>query len=533
MPRTDDRRDRAASGFRYQPRTREELQKRANQSGFVREGFIRENVKIWRPAIGENRIRILPPTWKDANHYGYELYAHYGIGSEGSAFVCLKNPPQGYEKAKCAPCEEQMLAQEAGEEDRAKALRASKRVCVYIIDRAHEADGVQLWPMPYTIDKEIAALAVDPEEDGALPIDAPDEGYDVIFKKEGQNIKTKYTGVKLARRMTPLSDDARDMDDWLDYIKANPLDEVVEVVSETKLAREMEGGVRMNRESDSRDRDDDRRRGRDEEDDRRGSRSRSRDEEDDRGRRRVREDDDRRPSRRSAKIAIPETWRELSDLTEDELIELAEQQEIDLNERRPVAPQIARALHIDEDEPRRGSRREEEDDRAPRRRGREEEDDTRASTRSRREDDEPPARRSRADEDADRPARSRDRDDDPDHGRRRARDDDDYTRPARRGDFRDDDPPPRRARGRDDDPPFDPDPPRRARDDEDRAPRRARTDDDDPPPRRSGARDDDRDPPPRRTNGSTGETVKPARERLSEDRGDRLREGMGRLRRGN
>ena len=58
------------AGFQYRPRTTEEMERRAHQSGTSKEGFIIPDVQTFTPADGDNKIRILPPTWEDAGHYG-------------------------------------------------------------------------------------------------------------------------------------------------------------------------------------------------------------------------------------------------------------------------------------------------------------------------------------------------------------------------------------------------------------------------------------------------------------------------------
>ena len=74
------------------PRTKEQIDKRARQSGGLKDWFIPEEIKTFTPKEGGkgNIIRILPPAWDDADHYGYDIYAHFGVGGENSAYLCLK-----------------------------------------------------------------------------------------------------------------------------------------------------------------------------------------------------------------------------------------------------------------------------------------------------------------------------------------------------------------------------------------------------------------------------------------------------------
>jgi hypothetical protein len=462
----------------YRPPTRDQMKKRAAQTGSSREGYIKENVRVWTPTEGEHRVRILPPTWADANHFGLDVFAHYGIGMEGSTFACLDNPPHGHKKQTCPVCEERKRAQEAGEDELAYALRPNKRVLVWMIDRDHESDGPQIWPMPYTIDRDLANLVIDPEGDGVYPIDNPDDGYDLYFKREGKNQRTKYMGVKLSRNSSYMARDKQDQDDWLQYILDNPLPDCVVMATPAHIEDELSAGVRINKDAGQqrggggRDRDDERGRGRDDErrgrDDERGrdgaggSRMArtggSRDREDDRGRDRGRE--------RARAPAKPRSYDELERMSEDEMIALAESQDIRLNDRLPILGQLALEFGFDDRPSRgghdeRGSSESRRDDRGSRRDGeRDRGRDTRDDDRSRsRDDDRDSSRdrdRGRDTRDDDRGSRDRGRDirdddrgsrgRDDDRGRSRDNRDDDLTRDGRR-DIRDDD----RSRSRDDD----------------------------------------------------------------------------------
>lgn len=343
--------------FSYAGRTREDMQKRAVQSGSTRQGFIKDDLKVWTPGSGDHRIRIMPPTYpvELGKHYGIDLFGHYSIGSEGSSFLCLANPPPGIEAEECPICVERERAQGAGEDELAQALRPNKRVAVWMIDRDQPNNGPQVWPMPYTMDKDIAQLAVR-EGTEVILLDDPDNGYDVNFTREGTNQRTRYTGVSLARRETPLSDDADEQQEWLEYIVDHPLTECVVVASAAHIAKELSGGVKMrdDKEEDGprRGRDDDRspRRSRDDE----RPRLRSRDE----SPRRSSRDDEERPARRPARdeerparrrtAPIPATYEDLAAMSEEDMIELAELQEIPLDDRQDILPQLADAFGLEE-----------------------------------------------------------------------------------------------------------------------------------------------------------------------------------------
>ena len=215
-----------SNGFKYQERSANNYEKRANQSAKEREGFIREGIPFFTPKPKLNRLRILPPTWDDPEHYGYDVFVHYSIGPDNSSFICKKRML----KEACPICDEKKAAEARGDIEYAKSLEEKKRVLVWVIDRAEEKEGPQLWAMPWTIDKDLVKLAVESDPTGSnslgdiLRIDHPDKGYDFQFEREGTKLTTKYTQLKiLERRSTPISLDAQQAEDWLSYIVDNPL----------------------------------------------------------------------------------------------------------------------------------------------------------------------------------------------------------------------------------------------------------------------------------------------------------------------
>src|SRR3990167_9112427 len=166
--------------FEYQERTAEDMQNR-QRSFSGRDSYFSGKAKFFITKAGTNKIRILPPTWDGAKHYGLDIYVHYGIGPDNVGYLCLDRM-QG---EKCPLCEARAVADKEQDEELAKALRSTRRVAVYIIDRNAESEGPKMWAMPQTVDKEICAQAWDKETGEVYALDNPDEGYDVAFEVEG------------------------------------------------------------------------------------------------------------------------------------------------------------------------------------------------------------------------------------------------------------------------------------------------------------------------------------------------------------
>lgn len=219
--------------FKYKRRSHEEIDKRANQQGSDFVNFLKKDFPSYAARDGDNWIRILPPSWKDAEHYGLNVFVHYGIGPDNGSVLC-RNKMGG---EKCPICEARVKAERAGNEELAKELRISKRVVVWLLDMKDEEKGPQLWAMPWTVDRDINKISFDKHSREYYEIDNPEVGYDVNFDKTGKGITTKYIGFQIARRPTSVDED------HLDFIEDNPLPEALIERSYEEVKDIFEGGA--------------------------------------------------------------------------------------------------------------------------------------------------------------------------------------------------------------------------------------------------------------------------------------------------
>ena len=220
-----------ASRFQYRARSAEEVKARANRSLGGGDAYLKEGVEFFKSAPGDNKIRPLPPTWDEAQHYGLDLYVHYGIGPDRSTYIC----PNKMFGDECPICDERARAADAGEEGLAKALRPKLRVLVWLIDRKNESKGPLAWAMPAGADKDMTNAAVDPDDGAVVYVDRPDEeGADIHFKRSGEGIKTEYENVRVTKKRA-LSDDPKEADKWLQYVTDNPLPQILVVKTADEL----------------------------------------------------------------------------------------------------------------------------------------------------------------------------------------------------------------------------------------------------------------------------------------------------------
>jgi hypothetical protein len=223
--------------FKYQQRSKEDLRKRQIRGSGLWDSTFLDQFQVWKPQEGKHRLRVLPATWPGASHYGFDVWTHFQIGPDKQAYLCT----QRMKGDTCCICEERRKASGI-DEKYAKALTPARRVLMWVIVRGKEDEGPQLYSMPKTMDEDITTLSED-ESGECLWIDKADKGYDIIFSRTGTTKEnTKYSGVKVARKSTPLSDDEEEMDAWLDFITENPLPDVLRYYDQDYIERVFSGG---------------------------------------------------------------------------------------------------------------------------------------------------------------------------------------------------------------------------------------------------------------------------------------------------
>lgn len=226
--------------FQYTKRSAQDVQDRASQQGGQFDRPIRDGIKSFTPKPDTKyRIRVMPPTWDDAKHFGYDVFIVYGVGTDNTSYLSLAKM-----KGKKDPMEEErFIAEKDGDQEATKQLTPKKRVGMYIIDRASEDEGPQLWLAPFTFDRDLSSLLVDSDTGKVLDIDDPDEGYDVTFQRQGSNLQTKYIGLQISRRESSLNDDKDTHSDWMNQIIKAPIPETLNYFSYDHIHKTLHGGI--------------------------------------------------------------------------------------------------------------------------------------------------------------------------------------------------------------------------------------------------------------------------------------------------
>ncbi len=238
------------SSFVYKKRDPDKLKSRAEQTGGRFDSPWKNGVEIFRAKVGDNLIRILPPTWDEPEHYAYDVWVHSYVGADNSTYVCL-NKMKGKH---CPICQAAQEAKTAGEEDEAKALQAKKLSVAWIINRDEDEETPMLYAMSWTMDRDIASLLYNKRTGKAIMIDDPVDGYDLTIKRTGQGLKTRYHGMAIERDPTPVNDDPKIQDAVLEYIAENPIPDMLHYHDSKHLEKVLLG---TNAEKDDIDEDED------------------------------------------------------------------------------------------------------------------------------------------------------------------------------------------------------------------------------------------------------------------------------------
>lgn len=233
----------AAGRFQYRARSPEEVKQRANRA-LGRESILKADVDTFIPPAGDNAVRFLPPTWAEAQHYGVDVYVHYGIGPDKNAYLCLDK----MKGEACPLCEARSHAAENKEEALAKHLRPNMRVIAWAVNRKDENKGPLVWSMAAGLDKDVVNCSKDQQSGEWLQIDHPEQGHDVFFKRVGTDEKTEYTGIQVGFRPSPLSDDPAKAQRWLDYAAQRPLPDLLNFKTYDELQAAFTGTTPERRE---------------------------------------------------------------------------------------------------------------------------------------------------------------------------------------------------------------------------------------------------------------------------------------------
>jgi hypothetical protein len=151
---------------------------------------------IWKPEIGKNTIRILPP-WSSEGLWYKESLTHY-VKAEGKTRAI--NCP-GIEGEACYICETRddlRRSPRRSDQKQAESLRPELQYIVNMVDMENPDDGVQMGKLSTGVVNELLTYFMDNEWGDFTD---PRRGYNVIVVRIGAGLQTQYS-VKLSRKAT-------------------------------------------------------------------------------------------------------------------------------------------------------------------------------------------------------------------------------------------------------------------------------------------------------------------------------------------
>ena len=161
--------------FKYKRRPKDVVNTRNSN---VKDPWTSSDVEMYKIREGENRLRVLPPTWENPVHHGFEVEIHYGIGDRRQ-YIC----PKAFDGSDCCICQEAAVAYQEGDSKYGQKCLASSAWLIWVLDRldTKNPDKPKLWKCTRGLDEELMILAKDRDTGGFIEIDHPDQGYDVCF----------------------------------------------------------------------------------------------------------------------------------------------------------------------------------------------------------------------------------------------------------------------------------------------------------------------------------------------------------------
>lgn len=170
------------------------------------------SVQLWKPELGEYRIRLLP--WKDAKDgQPFHERLFYYIG-ENKGLVA----PHQFGKPDPINDLIRKLYSSGKADDKALAKKLLPKLRAYapVLVRGEESQGVMVWAFGKMVYQRLLSFFVDSEIGDITNVD---EGFDLVVKITKVAGKTfNDTTVDAARRPSKLSDDKKQVELWLNSI---------------------------------------------------------------------------------------------------------------------------------------------------------------------------------------------------------------------------------------------------------------------------------------------------------------------------
>jgi hypothetical protein len=141
------------------------------------------DASFWKPVVGENEIRLLPPP---GLRRPYAMRSQHWLrnGNQRMSFNC---PAAEDDSVKCFLCgvvAELKASDNKDDKALANDIKAKPQWLYIILDMEHPKKGPQVYGAPKTVCQDIARLVTDKKDYGPIILD-PVKGYNLVLTREG------------------------------------------------------------------------------------------------------------------------------------------------------------------------------------------------------------------------------------------------------------------------------------------------------------------------------------------------------------
>lgn len=144
---------------------------------------------FWTPPDGESRLRLMPPASEENEDFWFKTATHFNVGPDERSIPC---PAESGVSESCFLCRlvKRLGRGDEDEQSEAEDMGARPRYLVSVVDYSDPEAGVQIWPCPVTVFRQLKKFRLNEDEYGDMT--DLETGYDIILDRTGTGINTKY-----------------------------------------------------------------------------------------------------------------------------------------------------------------------------------------------------------------------------------------------------------------------------------------------------------------------------------------------------
>lgn len=203
--------------------------------------YLRNDVPLYKPTNDQkSHVRLIPMP-DGSGYFSYPVLIHFGLGAEGNSVCCPV-----MKKEKCPLCVHSKQLYSEGAKEQAKQFRAATYNLCWIIDRADQTKGPQMWPIANATITTIRNLMTNPRTGAIQSLCDIYRGFDLFFVKRKDSATAMFFTINDLMRdtdPTPLSiavDDAsfakdKQLQEWLQFVDDHQVNDIVNYIPQEQM----------------------------------------------------------------------------------------------------------------------------------------------------------------------------------------------------------------------------------------------------------------------------------------------------------